>query len=133
MSADKNIEGLLGTSMESLRKMINVNTVVGDARHLGNGVTVVPISKVSVGFGAGGGEYAMKNNQSELPFGGGAGGGMSVKPVGFLVANNGEVRFMPIEGGGDAVDALLEAIPDLIDKISGFFGKKKKETAETAE
>ncbi len=125
MSADKNIEGLLGTSMESLRKMINVNTVVGDAMHLGDGVCIVPISKVSVGFGAGGGEYAMKSGESDLPFGGGAGGGMSVKPVGFLVANNGEVRFMPVEGSGDAMDALLEAIPGFIDKVSGFFSKNK--------
>lgn len=127
MSADKNIEGLLGTSMESLRKMINVNTVVGDAMHLGDGVCIVPISKVSVGFGAGGGEYAMKSAAEDLPFGGGAGGGMSVKPVGFLVANNGEVRFMPVEGGGDAMDALLDAIPGVIDKVSGFFSKNKGE------
>lgn len=127
MSADKNIEGLLGTSMESLRKMINVNTVVGDAMHLGDGVCIVPISKVSVGFGAGGGEYAMKSAESDLPFGGGAGGGMSVKPVGFLVANNGEVRFMPVEGSGDAMDALLETIPGVIDKVSGFFSKNKNE------
>ena len=87
MTANSNIEGLLGTSMDSLRKMINVNTVVGEAMHLGDGVCIVPISKVSVGFGAGGGEYAMQAND-DLPFGGGAGGGMSIKPVGFLVANN---------------------------------------------
>lgn len=127
MAADKNIEGLLGTSMDSLRKMINVNTVVGDAMHLGNGVSVVPISKVSVGFGAGGGEYAMKNDKDDLPFGGGAGGGMAIRPVGFLVANNGEVRFMPVEGSGDSVDALIDALPGFIDKVSGFFSKNKKD------
>jgi sporulation protein YtfJ len=125
MTANSNIEGLLGTSMDNLRKMINVNTVVGDAMHLGEGVCIVPISKVSIGFGAGGGEYAMKANTNELPFGGGAGGGMSVKPVGFLVANNGEVRFIPVEGSGDAVDALFDALPGFIDKVSGFFSKKK--------
>ena len=123
MTANSNIEGLLGTSMDSLRKMINVNTVVGEAMHLGDGVCIVPISKVSVGFGAGGGEYAMQAND-DLPFGGGAGGGMSIKPVGFLVANNGDVRFMPVEGG-DSMDAVFDALPGLVDKISGLFSKKK--------
>ncbi len=126
MTANSHIEGLLGTSMDNLRKMINVNTVVGEAMHLGNGVCIVPISKVSIGFGAGGGEYAMKADSEELPFGGGAGGGMAVKPVGFLVANNGEVKFIPVEGGGDAVDALLDAIPGLIEKITSLFGKNKE-------
>ena len=124
MTANSNIEGLLGTSMDNLRKMINVNTVVGEAMHLGDGVCIVPISKVSVGFGAGGGEYAMKANE-ELPFGGGAGGGMSIKPVGFLVANNGAVKFMPVEGGTDSLDALFDALPGLVDKVSGFFSKNK--------
>ena len=123
MTANSNIEGLLGTSMDSLRKMINVNTVVGEAMHLGDGVCIVPISKVSVGFGAGGGEYAMQAND-DLPFGGGAGGGMSIKPVGFLVANNGDVRFMTVEGG-DSMDAVFDALPGLVDKISGLFSKKK--------
>lgn len=127
MAADRNIEALLGTSMKNLTNMINVNTVVGEAVDMGNGVSVVPISKVSVGFGAGGGEYAMKNEASELPFGGGAGGGLSVKPVGFLVANNGDVRFMSVEGNVDAMDQILEAIPGLIDKISSFFSKNKAE------
>lgn len=127
MAADKNIEALLGTSMQNLTNMINVNTVVGEATDMGNGVSVVPISKVSVGFGAGGGEYTAKNEGEDLPFGGGAGGGMSVKPVGFLVANNGDVRFMSVEGNADAIDQVLEAIPGFLEKISSFFGKRKED------
>ena len=130
MATDRGIDALIGTSMDNLRKMINVSTVVGDAMHLGNGVSVVPISKVSVGFGAGGGEYALaKQPEGAMPFGGGSGGGMSVQPIGFLVSNNGDVRFMPVTTENTAVDALVNAVPEVVGFISDFFGKKQAKKA----
>lgn len=72
------IESLMGTSMESIREMVDVNTVIGDAVQTQDGSTIIPISKVSFGFVAGGGEYAGMQTQSDLPFAGGAGAGVSV-------------------------------------------------------
>ena len=127
MATDRDIDALVGTSMDNLRKMINVSTVVGEAMHLGNGVSVVPISKVSVGFGAGGGEYALaKQPADSMPFGGGSGAGMCVQPIGFLVANNGDVRFMPVTSDNGAVDSIINAVPDIIGFFSDIFGKKNK-------
>ena len=90
------IESLMGTSMESIRDMVDVNTVVGDPVQTQDGSTIIPISKVSFGFVAGGGEYAggYAQPQQEMPFAGGAGAGVSVHPMGFLVCSQNGVRLL---------------------------------------
>lgn len=126
MSGEKNIEGLLGTAMDKLGSMVNVNTVVGQPITAGD-LTIIPISKVSLGFVAGGGEYAAKE-QGEPAFGGGSGGGMSVNPVGFLACGNGSVRYIPVNGQ-DPLDKLVDMTPGLIDKIENAFKSGKSEDA----
>jgi sporulation protein YtfJ len=120
MSGEKNIEGLLGTAMEKLGGIVNVNTVVGDPIQAGD-TTIIPISKVSLGFVAGGGEYGGKE-QAEPAFGGGSGGGMAVNPVGFLACTNGQVRYIPVNGQ-DPLDKLVDMTPGLIDKVENAFKK----------
>lgn len=128
MSGEKNIEGLLGTAMDKLGSMVNVNTVVGQPITAGD-LTIIPISRVSLGFVAGGGEYAGKE-QGEPAFGGGSGGGMAVNPVGFLACTNGNVRYIPVNGQ-DPLDKLVDMTPGLIDKIENAF--KSGKSAKTAE
>lgn len=138
------IETLMKTAMESIQKMINVNTVIGDPVETPNGSVIIPVSKVSCGFAAGGSEFlpidggggqeqkGFGNNekeQSKLPFGGGSGGGVSVKPVGFLVVAQDQVRLLPVEGNMLA-ERIIDEIPAIIDKFSNLLNKKKpyKET-----
>lgn len=93
------IESVMSTTMENIRSMIDVNTIVGDAITTADGSTVVPISRVSFGFVAGGGEYALSNRardeQKPLPFAGGTGAGVTVQPIGFLVTGPDQVRLLP--------------------------------------
>ena len=112
------MEGML----QRIREMIDANTVVGQPITTADGTTIIPISKVSIGFGGGGSDFVSKNqNKMENPFGGGAGGGVKVSPVGFLVVQNGTVRMIPVAAAASTTaDRLVEMIPDTLDKVSAF-------------
>ncbi len=121
------IESLMGTSMESIREMVDVNTVIGDPVKTQDGSTIIPISKVSFGFVAGGGEYAFGNVQSapNLPFAGGAGAGVTVHPMGFLVCTGSGVRMLRADCTSPA-EKLVEMIPQALEMI-GHAGKDECE------
>lgn len=132
------IEALMKTAMESIQQIVDVNTIVGDPVETHDGSVIIPISRVSCGFAAGGSEFAPPDDNKEesgsgsgqggggsLPFGGGAGAGVSVQPVGFLVVGNGSIRLLPVDGNM-VLDRLLDTVPDLLDKFSGMINKKKK-------
>ncbi|PKM89011.1 MAG: sporulation protein YtfJ [Firmicutes bacterium HGW-Firmicutes-12] len=133
------IEGLMKTAMESIKEMTDVNTVVGDAVEAPDGTVIIPISRVSCGFAAGGSEFSgLTENQDKTshPFGGGSGAGMSVQPVGFLVVGQGQVRLMPVDGHNTYLERLVDMAPQVIDKIQSMLGDLKnssgqKTTAET--
>ena len=113
------IQGLMKTAMESIKDMVDVNTIVGDAVETADGTVIIPISRVAFGFAAGGGDYDTEEQgaQESHPFGGGSGAGVSVKPVGFLVCSptNG-IRFMPVEGHL-LYDRLVDTVPQVVSKI----------------
>lgn len=113
------IQNLMGTSMESIREMVDVNTVIGDPVKTQDGSTIIPVSKVSFGFVAGGGEYAGGLSQpiSDLPFAGGAGAGVTVQPMGFLVCTANGVRMLSA-GCATPFDKLMEMIPQAVDAIA---------------
>ena len=113
------IESLMGTSMESIREMVDVNTVVGDPVQTQDGSTIIPISRVSFGFVAGGGEYAgglPAPAPGELPFAGGAGAGVSVHPVGFLVSSASGVRLLSASCASP-MERLVELFPQALDSL----------------
>jgi len=129
------IETLMKTAMDSIQKMINVNTVIGDPVETPTGSVIIPVSKVSCGFAAGGSEFQAVEGESEesstneegsskMPFGGGSGGGVSVKPVGFLVVTQDQVRLLPVEGNMLA-ERLIDEMPNLMDKLSHMINKKR--------
>ena len=122
MSGEKNIENLLGTAMEKLGGMVQVNTVVGEPIAAG-AVTIVPISRVSLGFVAGGGEYGAEK-ALEPSFGGGSGGGMSVSPMGFLTCSGQQVRYIPVNGQ-EPLDKLVDMTPALLEKVENALKKDK--------
>ena len=112
------IESLMGTSMESIREMVDVNTVIGDPVKTQDGSTIIPVSKVSFGFVAGGGEYAggLSQPMGDLPFAGGSGAGVTVSPMGFLVCSSSGVRMLSA-GCTSPFDKLMEMIPQAMDAI----------------
>ena len=128
------IEGLMLTAMNSIRDMIDVNTIVGNPIQTSTDIVVIPISKVSFGFAAGGSEFKgetideyKKQEKDEqiqyrLPFGGGAGAGVSINPVAFLVIQGDIVKLLPIDNS-TAIDRLLDYIPDLFEKVNNMINK----------
>ena len=130
------IQGLMETSMQNIRDMVDVNTVLGDPITARDGSTVVPVSKVSFGFVAGGGEYIMKSALEDYPFAGGAGAGVSLQPVGFLVCGENHVRMLPAQTKS-SVDRVIDLLPGVLEEVkntlSRLNGKKcEKEQQEAA-
>ncbi len=137
------IEGLMTTAMSSIQDMIDVNTIIGEPIETSNNIVIIPISKVSFGFAAGGSEfkgetideYSKKDKEEEiqyrLPFGGGSGAGVTINPIAFLVIQPNNVKLMPVNHSS-SLDKLLDYIPDLIEKTNNMLNKhmqnKKEET-----
>ena len=118
----QNLPNMLQDTISKIREMMSVNDVVGEPIVVGD-VTIIPISKVSVGFGGGGADNAKAANKDA--FGGGMGGGVKVNPVCFLIVKDGNVRMMPVPiPANSTADRILEMVPDTLDKISAFIDSK---------
>lgn len=139
------IENLMNTAMNSIKDMIDVNTIIGEPIQASNSTVIIPISKVGFGFAAGGSEfrgetideYTKKDKEEQvqyrLPFGGGSGAGVSIAPVAFLVVQANTVKLLPVDHSS-CLDRLLDYVPDLIEKVNGILNKqmqnKKDEKAQ---
>ncbi len=137
------IETLMGTTMENLKDMVDVNTVVGDPVETGDGTTIIPISRVSFGFVAGGGDYEggdkrLRTSDDSLPFAGGSGAGVSVHPMGFLVVGNGQIKMLPTNYA-TPVDRVMELLPQVLGEIKSVLSAgetvsaAQQATAQTAQ
>ena len=128
----QNLPNMLNNTIAKIREMVDANSVVGEPI-TADGVTVIPISKISVGLGGGGTDFVSKNvNRHENPFGGGVGAGVKVTPVAFLIIKDGSVRMMPVATPANTTaDRIVELVPDTLDKIVSFFDNRaeKKEEA----
>ena len=125
------LPNMLENAIGKIREMVDVNTVVGDPINADN-VTILPISKISVGLGGGGTDFVTKNSQGkENPFGGGVAAGVKITPVGFLVIKEGSVRMVPVAlPASTTADRLVEMLPDTLDKIVTFIESKTKKKEE---
>lgn len=122
---EQSIEGLVRTSLESIKEMVDVNTVVGDAVNAPDGTVIIPISRVSFGFAAGGGSCDGETTAPMQGFGGGSGAGVSVKPVGFLVSSPEHgIRFMDVSNHR-TYERFLDLLPLAIDKLEDVFARKQ--------
>jgi sporulation protein YtfJ len=118
------IESLMKTAMQSIKEMVDVNTVVGDAVETNDGSVIIPISQVACGFAAGGGEYEVTGSTAkELPFAGGSGAGVSVKPIGFLVVRMNDVRLISVSGNPLA-ERVVDLAPQIMDKLESIMDRK---------
>lgn len=136
------IEGLMGAAMDSIRDMIDVNTIIGEPMKIQENVTIIPISKVSFGFAAGGSEFkgeSMEDYNKKIeeenisyrnPFGGGSGAGVSIKPIAFLSVQGDLVKLLPVEHNC-SIDRILDYVPELCQKteqiIDKIINKKEQE------
>ena len=124
--SDHPVNGLLGTTIEKIRNMIDVNTVIGEPIKTQDGTTIIPVSKMSIGFASGGSDIPSK--QPKNFFGGAAGAGVSVQPIAFLCVNpDGEVKLLQLTINASKESAIITTIPELIDKIASMVSGKKKE------
>ncbi|MCI8360071.1 MAG: sporulation protein YtfJ [Clostridiales bacterium] len=121
MENENNVQGIMNVTMEKLRAMADVDTIIGDPIVAG-GVTLIPVSKVSFGLAAGG-----TDKNAQRFFGGGGGAGVTITPVAFIAVQNGEVRLLQISKEATAADKAVALVPELFDKISGLFKKDKQE------
>ena len=126
------LPNMLEGTIAKIREMVDVNSVIGDPITTPDGITIIPVSKVSVGFGGGGSDYVSRNaNKQENPFGGGAGGGIKVTPIAFLIVKEGSVRMLPVAAPANTTtDRLVEQIPDTLDRIVNFIDSRTKKKEE---
>lgn len=133
--SDHPIQGLMTTAMESLKEMIDVNTIIGDPVETPDGSVILTVSKVGFGFAAGGSEFKIEGSQSQgkgegqsqsssHPFGGGSGGGVSITPIAFLIVNSHGVKMLHLDESTHLYEKILELAPQAIDKIQQIFSKK---------
>ena len=127
------IEGLMKTAMQNIKEMVDVNTILGDPVETPDGSVIIPVSRVTFGFAAGGSEFEagagktkevrgganQSDDKAKMPFGGGSGAGITLNPVAFLVVGKDQTRLLPVEGNM-LVDRLLDAAPQLIEKVQGL-------------
>lgn len=125
------IQGLMQTAMENIKAMVDVNTIVGEPVETKDGSIILPISKVAFGFAAGGSDFHVEEDEKHaqgqnagvkmLPFGGGSGGGVSIRPIAFLVVGREGVHIVPLDNQTHIFEKIIDATPGLIDKIQTMF------------
>jgi len=126
MENKKPISELVGITMEKVKEMVDINSIIGEPIKVDDKITIIPISKVSFGFASGGSD--LPNKLSRELFGGGAGAGISIKPEGFLVINDGDVKMIQSAPLTDPLNTIINNVPGIVNKISGMFGKGEKES-----
>ena len=120
---------LMDTTMEKIKEMIDVNTIIGEPITSPDGTLIIPVSKVSYGFAAGGSDLPTKKENKDC-FGGGSGAGVTIQPVAFLTVYQGDVRLVSVDREEGTADKLVNMIPDVLKKVKGVFKKDKSESAD---
>lgn len=123
------IGSLMDTTMEKIKEMIDVNTIIGEPITSPDGTLIIPVSKVSYGFAAGGSDLPTKKEIKDC-FGGGSGAGVTIQPVAFLTVYQGDVRLVSVDREEGTADKLVNMIPDVLKKVKGVFKKDKSESAD---
>ena len=127
------ISELMSTTMAKIREMVDVNTIVGQPIRTEEGVTLVPISKLSFGFASGGSDFTTKNQKPDADnaFGGGSGAGVNITPVGFLIIKGDSVRLLPVDPPANTtVDRVVELVPQVVEKVTDFLEKNSAQDKE---
>lgn len=125
MNESTKIEALVNTAMEKVRELADGEAIVGKPIVTGDGTTIIPVSKVSVGFASGGSDLPTKSTKDT--FGGGSGGGVTITPVAFIAVYKGEAKLLQITANAPQGNAIIDMVPTVLDKITSFIDSKKAE------
>lgn len=124
------INGLMDTTLDKIKSMVDVNTIIGEAITSPDGTIIIPVSKVSYGFASGGSDIRPRKETMAPTFGGGSGAGVSISPVGFLAVYKGDVKFIPVTKYDGPADRIVGMVPELFDKVKELFNKEKTTNPE---
>ena len=127
---EQSAAGILETTIEKVKNLVSVSTIIGEPMQVEGGITIIPVSKVTYGFASGGSDFPSKNNQ-EI-FGGGGGAGVTITPVAFLVIADGEVTIKHITFD-NAAERVVNLVPEMFDKVTSVVNKAKKEKAQNSQ
>lgn len=131
MNENTKIEGLVKTALEKVHELAECETVVGKPIVTADGTTIIPVSKISVGFASGGSDLPTKTTKET--FGGGSGGGVTITPVAFIAVYQGEAKLLQLTANAPKENAVIDMVPQVIDKITSFIDKKKDPSDDTEE
>ena len=129
--SDHPIEGMMDTTLEKIKQMVDINTIVGDPITSPDGTIIIPVSKISYGFASGGSDFPSKTQSDKQCFGGGTGAGVSINPVAFITICNGSVKMLQIDPYNSSADRVIGMFPDIMEKISSFVSGKKEENKKS--
>lgn len=124
------IEGMTESTLEKIKEVVNADMVIGKPITSEGGTVVIPVSKLSYGFAAGGSDFTSEKNKERDLFGGGSGAGVSITPTAFLVISGDDVKLLQVESFTGAVDRIISMTPDIVDRIGKFLKKRKKKGDE---
>ncbi|USB34732.1 GerW family sporulation protein [Paenibacillus sp. YPG26] len=139
--AEHPIQGLMQTALENIKDMVDVNTIVGEPVETPDGSVILPISRVGFGFAAGGSDFNIEDRHEKAgangegkvrPFGGGSGGGVSINPIAFLVVGKQGVNVVPLDNQTHVVEKLIDAVPNVIDKIQSLFPNSHSQSTHSS-
>jgi len=131
MNENTKIEGLVKTALEKVHELAECETVVGKPIVTADGTTIIPVSKISVGFASGGSDLPTKTTKET--FGGGSGGGVTITPVAFIAVYQGEAKLLQLTANAPKENAVIDMVPQVIDKITSFIDKKKDSSDDAEE
>lgn len=129
--SEQHLESLVGTAMEKIKAMADCETVVGKPIVVNEHTTIIPVSKVSLGFASGGSD--LPTSSAKDCFGGGSGAGITINPLAFIAITDGEVKLLQMTVNASKENAAINMIPEVIDKVTAFLDKKKAEKAENSD
>ena len=125
--AEHALGDIMSVTMEKLRNMVDVNTIIGTPINTQDGIALIPVSKVSFGFASGGSDFSSKQTDMQVMFGGGSGAGVSIVPIAFLVVSDGNVKILPMSAPANTtVDRIVELVPEVMDRINSYVKKDKE-------
>ena len=132
--SERAVNSMVDNTMEKIKTLVDVNTIIGDTIRLDDGTTIIPVSKVSYGFASGGSEFAGKKTSEENLFGGGSGAGVTISPIAFLTVNReGSIRILHAEPMPSTTEKIIDLVPDVVDKIGSMIKKSDKKPQEKLE
>lgn len=124
--SENHLESLVTGAMEKIKEMVDCETIVGKPITVADGTTIIPVSKVSFGFASGGSD--LPTNNAKDRFGGGSGAGITISPIAFIAILNGDVKLLQLSMNASKENAIVNLVPEVIDKVTEFLNKKKEES-----